>query len=375
MAADVSGRASFRSRRRLLLLLGALGVVGIVYLCLPKSWFEIPRDNAAAPISAPASAPLQTQDSGEKPLPPAEPPIASLRDDAARSPLDFGARSRYGMALAAAGRGSEAWEEFQAAERLAPDSPGVHHNLGVYYLNSRRLAQADAEFSRELELAPGDGRAHYFRGLIFQARHQDPQAAAQFREAIALAPQLTDAYLSLAMQSTRSGKEPEVRALIDHYIRLNGDKTLAYYVLSGAYRTWKDYTEAARYAEMTVQQDPNNYGYWHNLGQIYAYARRWDDADRTLHRAQALAHDPTTVLIELGMNAQSAGRFANAADYFHSALDASPKMGSIHHYLAHVYHFMGRETEEKAEERAFRIWQHADLARRPHNSAPAPAER
>ena len=90
-----------------------------------------------------------------------------------------------------------------------------------------------------------------------------------------------------------------MRTLADSYVRLGGNKALADYVVSGAYRTWKKYPEAARYAELTVQESPDNYGYWHNLGQIYSYSHRWDDADRALRRAQVLARDPSTVLIEL----------------------------------------------------------------------------
>ena len=357
MTANPSRRAPVPSRKRVFLLLGGLAITGIVYWCLPKSWFEIPDDSAdtarkslhgAKPQSRPARQDIQASMAE---------PLAASRAEAANTPLDFGARSRYGMALSSNGRGIEALSEFQAAARLAPDVPGVHHNLGVYYLNVGKLTLADSEFCHELEILPGDGSAHYFRGLVLQARHRDPEAIGQFREAIALAPELPDAYLSLAIQLTRSNDERQILAVADSYARLSGNKALADYVVSGAFRTWKKYAEAARYAEMAVRESPDNYGYLHNLGQIYSYAHRWDEADRTLRRARELGHDPTTVLIELGMNAQGALRFQNAETYFRSALSASPRTGNIHSYLTHLYRLWNKEAEARAEEKLYRRWE------------------
>jgi Flp pilus assembly protein TadD len=367
MAASHSRRTPVRSPKRIVILLGGLVIAGIVYAALPRSWFEIPDDTVAGRNSvhvsnSPSAAPNpQSQSSTTDRL-------ATLRAEAEKNPLDFGARSRYGMALSSAGRSLEALSEFQKAARVAPDVPGVHHNLGVYYLNAGHLSTADVEFCRELELAPGDGRAHYFRGLILQSQHKDPEAAGQFRAAIALAPDLPDSYLSLAIQVTRSRDEAQVRSLADSYVRLGGNKAVADYVVSGAYRTWKRYPEAAQFAEMTVQQSPNNYGYWHNLGQIYSYARRWDDADRALRRAQELAQDPSTVLIELGMNAQGAQRFQIAEGYFKSALVASPRTGNIHHYLSDLNKLWKREQEARNEAKLFHQWEKENAAERRRRS-------
>ncbi len=357
MAAEAPHAARSRSRTRLFWLIGLLCVVAVIYLCLPKSWFEIPDTNPRP--ARPASPPTTQAPSAS---------LEALRTEAAQRPLDYGARSRYGMALAAAGNRAEALKEFLAAARLAPNSPGVYYNLGIFYLNSDRrdmLDRADAAFCHELELTPGDGRVHYFRGLIFERRLQNAQAISQFQLARALAPNLPDTYLSLALLLTRQQPE-QSRQLIDDYIRLSGDKTLAYYVLSGAYKTRHEYPEAAHYAETTVQMDPNNFGYWHNLGQIYFLAGRAADADRILQHALVMAKDKSDVLIELGMNAQKAGKLPQAVDYLHQALAASPQLGFIHLYLARIYPRMGDSAAAQREETLFRQWQRAVVARQSH---------
>lgn len=357
MAAELKPVLRPRPRARLWGLLGLLIVIGAVYFSLPRSWFEVPDE---APAATPTAPPAEAAS------------LETLRAAAERTPLDYTARSRYGMALNAAGRGPEALREFEAALHLAPESPVVHHNLGVYYLNNNDFARADGAFCRELELTPGDGRAHYYRGLIFQKRNQNERALRQFELTVALAPDFPDAYLSLALLGTRKESEEKIRGWIDQYIRLTGNEALAYYVLSGAYRTWRKYPEAARYAERTVTLEPNSYTYWHNLGQVYSYARRTDDAERALKRALSLAPRSFTSLlsIEQGMNAQNAGRFSEAVRYFQEALAASPETGNIHLYLARVYQRMGDETSAQREEAAFRQWERRKQERqkKPHDA-------
>ena len=343
MAADVPRPIDRRARTRLFWLSGALTGVAAIYLCLPRSWFEV-SEKPVSPVPAAVTAPA------------APASLDVMRSAAAKAPLDFTARSRYGMALSAAQRNAEALAEFRAAASLAPESPAVHHNLGVFYLNNGRPAEADTEFCRELEIIPGIGSVHYFRGLALQAEHKNTEAAAQFRLAIDLAPDVPEPYLALAAQ--RGDKQPidQTRSLVQNYLRLGGSQNVANFVLSRACRAQQLYVEAAQYAELTVKESPNSYAYWHNLGQIYSYARRFQDADRALLRALGLAHDKSTVYIELGMNAQNAGRLADAIAAFKNALESNPGTGNVHIYLARAYQRQGDQESAKREEAAFRRW-------------------
>lgn len=346
------------SRKRMLTLLGALTALAVTYLCLPRSWFEIPDENApAAQASAPSASHPSLQPKEARTT-----DTAALRSAAEQSPLDFTARSRYGMALAAAGNSADAEKEFIAARRLAPESPVVYHNLGIFYHNQRQPVRADAAFRRELELAPGNARAHHYRGLALQEQRQFKAAIRQFRLALALEPDFADAYLSLAILLSRDEPEQEVRRLVEEYIRLTGNKGLAYYVLSGAYRSRRDYVSAARYGELAVEAEPEKYSYLHNLGQIYSYAKEHAKADKTLRRTLDFAKDPSAILIELGMNAQSAGAFSDAINFFQQALKASPHTGNIHLYMARAYQRMGDKAAARREEQAFRTWQREALA-------------
>jgi tetratricopeptide (TPR) repeat protein len=325
--------------------------LGIVYVSLPKSWFEVPDESAPGPSAR-----------GAQPAAPPAPDLPALADAAAKSPLDFGARTRYGMSLAAAGKTDQALAEFQAARRLAPAEPIVYQNLGGWYLNRRDYARADAYFCRALEAAPGSGRGHYLRGMALEGAEKHDEAIRQLRLGVALDPGFADGYLQLAMAATKRAPESQVVGWIEEYRRLSGNSSLADYVLSGAYKTWHKYDDAIRFGESSVKQDPGNFAYWHNLGQVYAYARRYDDAEKALAKAQGLTPKPGTVLIERGMNAQTAGRYNDAVERFKEALEASPETGNIHLYLARVYPRLGDAESASREEAAFRQWERTQRA-------------
>ncbi len=334
----------FRPTGRLFVLIGVIGMSG---------------STLALPQQVPGAQPGPTQEQG---APAGD--LSRLRAAAGQMPTDYIARSRYAMALDRAGQYDEALREFKAAVRLAPESPVVYHNLGVHYLNLRQPALADEAFCRELEVAPGDGGAHYYRGVALQSQRRNAAAAAQFEEAIGLSPNLPDSYLSLAIVRTKELPESKIQQLLDRYIHLTGKPALAHYVMSGAYRTWHKYPEAIRYAEMSVQEEGSNYAYVHNLGQLYSYARHWDDADRTLNASLRLTPKPALPLTELGVNAEKAGRFAPAIEYFHQALAADPTNGLLHQFLYRNYQRQGDAAAAQREERAFRLWQRASTVNR-----------
>lgn len=272
------------------------------------------------------------------------------------------------MALASSNQVKEAEVELRAAIRLAPENPTVYHNLGALYLNSGAIAKAKALFDKALEVLPGDARGHYSRGLALQGMGRTEQAIRDFRLATRLAPDLAEPYLSLAVALSGTRPVAEVKELADKSVALGGNRNVADFVLSRAYRTQGRFAEAISYAEATVKELPDSYSNWHNLGQIYSYAKKFPDAERALKRASELAKDPTTVKIELGMNAQSAGRIQDAIGYFKEALTSSPGTGNIHLYLARNYQRLGDMQSARKEEVLFREWNKAQSHARRSNA-------
>ncbi len=336
----MSENATPKKSRLLFVLIGLLAVMGIVYFALPKSWFEIPDETKQPKAPDPNARIQQTADS-----------------------KDFKEHLQAGMALAAQGKIPEAEERLKTAARLAPEASIVHHNIGVFYLNTNQPDKADSAFQRELEISPGYGPAHYSRGLTLQARKRYAEAALQMELATQLSPDFPDPYLALATQL--SGKRPveTIQKMVDTYLRLGGNnKGMAYYDLSLAYKTVKNYAPAVKYGEMALKEDGNSYLFLRNMGQLYSYTDRTAEADTLLRKALTLTKDPSPVYIEIGMNAQKANKLDDAVAAMKKSLELSPQTGNVHLYLWRIYQRQGNKALAAKEEEAFRTWQKAEIA-------------
>lgn len=336
----MSDKPSPKKGRSLYTLIGVLVVMGIVYYSLPKSWFEIPEET-------------------KKPSPTLDIPAMIQQTADSR---DFKDHLHAGMQLAKEGKMGEAEERMKTALRLAPEAPVVHHNIGVFYLNTNQPDKADIAFQRELEISPGYGPAHYSRGLTLQARRRYAEAALQMELATQLSPDFADPYVSLATQLT--GKRPveTIQKWIDNYLRLGGaNKGMAYYDVSVAYKTKKDYPPAIKYGELALKEDENSYLFLRNMGQLYSYTDKTQEADALLRKALPLTKDPSPVYIEIGMNAQKRNKLDDAVAAMKKSLELSPQTGNVHLYLSRIYQRQGNKELAAKEDLAFREWQKREI--------------
>jgi tetratricopeptide (TPR) repeat protein len=345
VAAKIQASGTAKTRNRLMWMVGGLCALGVLYLALPASWFEVP-DADAPPPSVSRKAPAAS-------VAPA-PSLDEARAAVQAAPNDYVARSRYGFALAAAGKPQEALAELKTAVRLAPESPVAHFNMGVLLLDIGQPGPADEAFCRLLEISPGDGKGHYYRGLTFVRRNLHKQAIREFKLSIALAPDLPDAYPALATELSTTQPPEETKALMAQYLQHGGDEGLANLILSRSYRDHKDHASALSYAERAYKADPNSYPLVRNLGEAYSHVMRWDEAEATLRKAIPLARNPANIYISLGLNAERAGRLPDAVEAFKQASALAPQDYPIHKHLIRVYTAVGDVAAAQKEEQIFR---------------------
>jgi Flp pilus assembly protein TadD len=75
--------------------------------------------------------------------------------------------------------------QLEQAVRLAPESPGIHFNLGGAYYGKGRVADAEREFQTVLQLGPDHVRAHWFRGLCLERLERTAEAVDEFEWVLA----------------------------------------------------------------------------------------------------------------------------------------------------------------------------------------------
>ena len=84
---------------------------------------------------------------------------------------------------------SEAYDlaivQLEQAVSMAPQSPGIHFNLGGAYYGKDRVTDAEREFQTALRLAPDHVRAHWFRGLCLERLGRLAEAVEEFEWVLA----------------------------------------------------------------------------------------------------------------------------------------------------------------------------------------------
>jgi tetratricopeptide (TPR) repeat protein len=110
-------------------------------------------------------------------------PLAACSGNAARQPDSSAAQISFGVNMAQRGLWQEALFRFREAERLDPQNPRVHNNLGVAYEAAGDYESALKQYKRALEIAPENrqAKANYARFVefyqSFKAKPGDKKAA------------------------------------------------------------------------------------------------------------------------------------------------------------------------------------------------------
>lgn len=164
------------------------------------------------------------------------------------------------MALAQAGRMTEAEASERTALSLNPLLPEPHNHVGVLLARQGKAAEALAHFETAAALDPNnatswnnranalralgrrdDARAAYEHAASLAPRDPDPlnglgalaveegrpdAAAALFRRALELAPRMADARLNLAVALAQSGRHSEALAEIERLLAESTDRVL-----------------------------------------------------------------------------------------------------------------------------------------------------
>jgi len=98
--------------------------------------------------------------------------------------------------LDAAGQTNEALVHYQAALRLHPNAALAHCNFGTLLVKLGRVDEALRQYQEAARLQPGNPHPYYLMGKAWRQRGQSAEAISQFRHALELAP---DDFPSLAL--------------------------------------------------------------------------------------------------------------------------------------------------------------------------------
>ena len=171
------------------------------------------------------------------------------------------AHNNLGNLLDGFGRSDEALSHYQAAVQLRPELPLVHENLGTQLVKLGRFPDALREYEAAAQLEPGDSHPYYLMGKAYLRHGEVTEAVAKFQEALRRHPDDFQALTYLARIFAAS-EDSQIR---------NGTRAVTF---------------AEQANSLTQSTQPFVLG---TLAMSYAEAGRFRDAQQTIHTALQVA--------------------------------------------------------------------------------------
>lgn len=175
-----------------------------------------------------------------------------------------------GTARAAQRQWSEAWDDFNMAERL-----GVTNSTGLYRLRARAnyLGNYDPEDRLDdaeslIKLAPNDADGWFYRGDSLSDLGCYEEAIESLDRAIALRPNHGDTYFERGMAWWSLDETEKATADLKISTELGSKDAGIYYRKGSYFQTVDDYEQAAKEFLQAVALDPENDHYYSFCGDV-----------------------------------------------------------------------------------------------------------
>ncbi|HEX6087115.1 MAG TPA: tetratricopeptide repeat protein, partial [Thermoanaerobaculia bacterium] len=125
----------------------------------------------------------------------------------------------YGVALADAGRPSDAIVQWQRVLQMDDANAPAHQNMGIVALRGNDVRAARTHLARALELNPRLPLALNTLGVISARENDLRTAVAYWNKAIELDPQQFDALYNSGLVQTQAGQYAEARKALEQFVR------------------------------------------------------------------------------------------------------------------------------------------------------------
>ena len=222
-----------------------------------------------------------------------------------------------------AGDSYAAIEAFTGALTLRPDSMVAYYHRGEAYRAERREEEAFRDFRAALRLAPEAPQPLVALGDLSDAR--DPaQAASWYGEAAArLKSDDSTLLYKLALARYRAGSPAEAVAPLQHALARNDSLAEAHYLLGLVYRDLQRLDDATASLERAVKLVPGLVPAREELADIYRVRGRSLDEIAQL-RALAELDTRTARTVPIGLASASQGQLDAALETLTSAAGRAP---------------------------------------------------
>lgn len=241
------------------------------------------------------------------------------------------------------------WKEpivlYKRTLAYAPDSAGIHNNLGNVYKEMGETKEAIASYERALEIDPNLVEAYNNLGNAYSDTGKTEEAIALFKKAIEINPNYAEVYNNLGVTYIELGKNEEAISFFKEALKANPYYVISYNNIGNAYTAMR-WTKMAIHAyERAIEVDPDYVLAYCNLGDSYMDIEKPQEAIELYKKAIRIDPAFITGYNSLGIAYHVTGRHNEAVSSFKDAIKIDPKDAAAYNNLGNVYITTGKNKE------------------------------
>jgi adenylate cyclase len=243
-------------------------------------------------------------------------------------------------------------EEFEKALKLDPGFALAHGGLAeacwrLFEREGDTRWKTRAEEEAALARSVDSPRIHSVLGLIAAGNGNPEQAVIEYQRAAVQNPASPDAQFGLARAYAESGRYAEAEQTYTKAIRQNPRYWAGYNALASYYLGRNLYTNAEANYLRAAEITPDNYLVACNLGGLYFYMDRREEARKSLNRSIELQPN-ADAFSNLGTLEFAENRYSNACQQFERAVQLGANEPTVWGNLADAWRQTG-QSQAKIE--------------------------
>jgi tetratricopeptide (TPR) repeat protein len=255
--------------------------------------------------------------------------------------------------LYAAGRYSDAVNEYQQGLKSNPNDFTAYTRLGLSYIKLRQPEKAIEVFKKAVTLRPKEVWAHTNLSYGYLEAGKFDEALEAAEQAVELDPQNAVAFNNLGYAHLRLGHYDESVKALKVSIDLDPTYVKAYSNIGQAYFSLGRHEEAAEILKQAVRLNPNEWEPHSVLGRTNLLLERYQEAAEELR--EAIRVDPTKPAdyFGRGMALAQIRRYEEAVESFTQGLNLRPQEAQAYQIRAYANLNLGKGKAAAADAQAF----------------------
>jgi tetratricopeptide (TPR) repeat protein len=264
--------------------------------------------------------------------------IAAYRKSVDAKPGVFESNLNLGLALADSGD-PQAEQYLRVATQLTPNSNPEQGRKRAWMalghvLESSKPDDAVAAFEEAAKIDPHDPEPHLLAGSLLEKQQKTNEAEKEYEQALSIDPNSPDALVAVSNAYMRQKRFPEAEMSLEKLVALRPNDAGAHFQLGRVLDISGQSDRAIAEMETGLKLDPADANAQRDLADMYADAKRFDDAARLYATLLATRPNDAALHFGLGRVLLKQKKSADAEQELMKAVQLKPDWGEAYGELA-----------------------------------------